>query len=94
MPVSKSLMRKTVLGLLAGGALVAGAGAASADVACNRFGECWTVHERYTTYPHNLGVRFHDDAWRAAHQSHRYHWRADRDDDHGYYHRGAWRPFR
>ena len=94
MPVSRTLIRNTVLGaLLAGGTLAATATTASADVACNRFGECWRVHERYTTYPPNLRVRFYDDAWRDAHRRH-YHWRADRDDDHGYYYRGVWRPFR
>jgi sterol desaturase/sphingolipid hydroxylase (fatty acid hydroxylase superfamily) len=76
--------------VVAVGALVATA--ASADVACNRYGECWTVHERYTTYPTTLGIIFHDDAWKAAHHRH-YHWRSDRDNDKGYYSRGVWTPF-
>ena len=94
MPLSRTLFRNAVLGaLLASGALAASATPASADVACNRYGECWTVHQRYTTYPKNLAVRFYDDAWRASHQNHRYHWRADRDDDHGYYSHNQWRQF-
>ena len=95
MPVSRTLIRNAALGaLLAGGALAVSATTASADVACNRFGECWTVHERYTTYPANLGIQFYDDAWRDAHRHGHYHWRKDRDDAHGYSWHGHWRDFR
>ncbi|HEY5106707.1 MAG TPA: hypothetical protein VII73_08035 [Caulobacteraceae bacterium] len=87
----KNLLKTAAVGVIvAAGTLVATA--ASADVACNHYGECWTVKERYTTYPANIGVVFHDDAWRATHKSH-YHWRADRPDDHGYYSHGVWTPF-
>ena len=75
-----------------GGALAVTSTTASADVACNRWGECWTVRDHYTNYPAELGVVFHDDAWRAAHHRH-FHWRADRPDDHGYYSHGSWHPF-
>ena len=86
-----NLLKTAAIGVIvAAGALVATA--ASADIACNRYGDCWRVKERYTTYPTALGVIFHDDAWRAAHRRH-YHWRADRDNDHGYYTRGVWTPF-
>lgn len=83
---------KTALAAAAAVATLAGATAASADVACNRYGECWRVRERYTTYPTNLGVRFYDDAWAAAHRR-GYHWRRDRDDDHGYWYHNRWRAF-
>jgi hypothetical protein len=90
----KSVLAKSALIItVAGGVLAASATVASADVACNRFGECWSVRDHYTNYPATLGVVFHDDAWRAAHNSGRYHWRADRPDDHGYYSHGAWRNF-
>jgi len=78
---------------LAGGALALSATSASADVACNRWGDCWHVRERYTTYPATLGIQFYDDDWRRHHR-HGYHWRRDRDDDdRGYYDHGRWRMF-
>jgi hypothetical protein len=88
----KALAAGALIGSLAAGALALSATSASADVACNRYGECWRVTQRYTTYPSNLRVTFHDDAWREAHRRH-YHWRHDRDDDHGYYSHGRWRTF-
>lgn len=75
------------------GALAATTSAASADVACNRWGECWHVRDHYTNYPANLGVIFHDEAWRLAHQRGNWRWRHDRNDDHGYYSHGHWRRF-
>ncbi len=76
---------------LAAGALMAGlaltATTASADVACNRMGECWHVHDRLA-YPSDLGVVWHPDAWHGRHV----HWRQDRF-DHGYYRNGAWVAF-
>jgi hypothetical protein len=87
-----------VTGALAAAAIVGGLAAttttASAEVACNRWGECWRVHQRYTTYPVRLGVVIHDDAWWDAQRHHRHwRWRRDRDDDHGYYSHGRWRQF-
>jgi hypothetical protein len=90
----QSLLAKGALIMsVAGGVLAASATVASADVACNRWGECWTVHDHYTNYPTTLGIIFHDDAWRAAHRHGRWHWRSDRPDDHGYYSHNVWRPF-
>jgi hypothetical protein len=89
--MNKNLLKTAAMGaVIAVGALAATA--ASADVACNRYGECWKVQERYTTYPSTLGIIFHDDAWRAAHPKH-YHWRADQANDHGYYRNGVWIAF-
>jgi hypothetical protein len=76
------------------GVLIVGTASASADVACNRYGECWHVQDRYTNYPHGLGVRFYGDDWRETHRhDHHYHWQKDRDDDHGYYSHGRWHAF-
>ena len=91
--LKSALASGALVATLALGAVAATASTASADVACNRWGECWTVRDHYTTYPRSLGVIFHDEAWRAAHRSGRYHWRKDRDDDHGYYSHGRWRRF-
>lgn len=88
--LKSALVKRALIAAVTSGALVA-ASAASADVVCNRAGECWHVHNRID-YPANLGMAFHDEAWATAHQHGRWHWRADRD-DHGYYRNGAWVTF-
>ena len=93
MKIFKStLAAGALLATVAVGALAVTATSASADTACNRYGECWTVRDHYNNYPRNLHIRFHGDDWRARHQRH-YHWRNDRDDDHGYYTHGQWHNF-
>ena len=87
-----ALVKGALIASVAVGALAVTAAAASADVACNRAGECWHVRDHYTNYPANLGVVFHEETWAATHRHH-YHWRADRPDDHGYYDHGVWHPF-
>ena len=87
-----ALVKSGLLAAVAVGALAATATAASADVACNRWGECWHVREHYTTYPTNLRVVFHEEGWRGD-RGHHWRWRHDRDDDHGYYSHGRWRRF-
>ena len=65
------------------------ASTASAYVACNRFGECWRVYNRYD-YPPNLRIVIHDDDWWAGHPAGHWRWRGQ-PDDHGYYWHGMWR---
>ncbi len=89
-----AFIKKALIAAMAASALTATATAASADVACNRYGECWHVKDHYTNYPAAVGVTFHDEAWYASHRhDRRTHWRQDRDDDHGYYAHGTWHPF-
>jgi hypothetical protein len=73
--------------VIAAGAL-AMASAASAEVVCNQWNECWHVHHYTNDYPADVGIVVHPDDWRGHH----YHWRADRD-DHGYYRNGVWVTF-
>ena len=83
--------------ILAGGTLAATATIASADVACNSYGECWTTQQRYelNVYPPELGVQFYDNDWRKEHEKdEHYHWMKDRNDDHGYYSHGEWHSFK
>ncbi len=89
-----TLVKGVLIATFAGSAVALAATAASADVACNRYGECWHVKDHYTNYPNGLRVTFHDDDWYRHHQRDRhFHWRQDRDDDHGYYSHGEWHPF-
>jgi hypothetical protein len=91
--LTSALAKGALITTVAVGALAASTTVAFADVACNRAGECWHVKEHYTNYPANLGVTFHDDAWRAKHTGQKWLWREDRPDDHGYYDKGVWHPF-
>lgn len=83
-------IRTFVLGAIAGAAgLAATVGPASAYVACNRFGDCWHVRDRYDYRP-TFGITIHDDSWRW--RGHRYHWREH--DGRGYWNRsGVWVTF-
>jgi len=93
--LTMSLRTGAVATMLAAGAMVLSAGVASADVACNSYGECWHVQERpaITVYPPGLGIQFYNDDWRRAHEHDaHYHWMRDRD-DHGYYSHGEWHAF-
>jgi hypothetical protein len=87
-----ALATSAIIAGVASGALALSATTASAHVACNRFGECWHVRDRYTSYPANLGVVFHEDGWRGDGGRH-WRWRHDRPDDHGYYYHNHWRGF-
>jgi hypothetical protein len=84
-------VKLALLGLTAAGALAATAAPASADVACNRWGECWRVRDRYD-YPPNLGVVVRPDAWWDARPHGHWRWRHDRD-DRGYWSHGRWHRF-
>lgn len=86
----KSVLKGALIAAVAGGTFAA-ATSASADVACNRWGDCWHVHD-HLNYPGGLGIVWHNDAWAAAHRGARWHWRADRF-DHGYYRNGVWITF-
>jgi hypothetical protein len=89
----KSLRTGVLAAVLAAGTIAATATIASADVACNSSGECWTTKQRYdvTIYPPEVGVQFYDNDWRKAHEHDtHYHWMKDRDDDRGYYSHGEW----
>ena len=60
-------------------------------VACNQYGECWRVHERYA-YPSSEQIVVHDSDWYDAHQSDEHvRWLNAPTDDRGWYERdGNW----
>ena len=88
----RSMLRTSAFAvILAAGTIASMATVASADVACNTYGECWNTGHRYTTYPPELGVQFYGNDWRKSHETDaKYKWMKDRDDDHGYYSHGEW----
>ena len=90
MTIHKLMTTGAVAALLGIGALAATSTAAEARIACNRFGDCWHVNDRYD-YPPQLGVRFYSDDWRWHHR-HGYHWRNDHD-GRGYWRNGVWITF-
>src|ERR1700759_2597851 len=62
-------------------------------VACNQYGDCWRVHQRYAYGP-DAPITYYKSDWYDAHQADEHvHWRADPDNDRGYYDRsGTWHP--
>ncbi|THD58622.1 hypothetical protein [Phenylobacterium sp.] len=88
-------MKPLLIGLAAAGAAAAlalSALPASADVVCNRDGDCWHAHEHYNYAP-NLGVVVHPDDWYFhQHWDDHHHWR-DYHEGRGYYRGGVWVPF-
>jgi hypothetical protein len=93
--LSTALGLSSVLAIMGGSSMIPAA--ASADpvertyVACNQYGDCWRVHQRYAYGPDAPITYYHSD-WYDAHQSDaNVHWRADPDNDRGYYERdGTW----
>ena len=105
MSASKTLLINAVAAALVAGGLascasdpdrpVAVAETSHGLVACNAYDECWRVHARYSTYPADQRIIYHDDAWWSAHEHDtQWHFEADPSDDHGYYDQsGTWHPF-
>jgi len=86
-PIHKPLI--AAIGALAALGGVAAATSAGAAVVCNRYHECWRVHDRLD-YPAAAAVTIYDDTWTAPDTT--YHWLKDRD-DHGYWVHGRWHKF-
>jgi hypothetical protein len=87
----KSALAKGALMAAVTAGTLAAAQAASADVVCNRYNECWRVRDRFD-YPASIGMVYHDDAWADAHRRGHWRWREDRF-DRGYYRNGVWIAF-
>jgi hypothetical protein len=58
-------------------------------VACNQYGDCWRVHQRYAYGP-DAPIIYYNSDWYDAHRSDtRVHWLPDPENDRGYYARGG-----
>ena len=74
--------------------LVVGATAASADIACNREGDCWHTDTRYNP-PGVSRFDYHPDDWyfhRHWQAEREHHWR-DYHEGRGYWRNGVWVTF-
>ena len=71
--------------LVAAGALAFAATTASAEIACNREGDCWHV-KRHDYHP-SLNLTIHPDNWKWA-EHEKYKWREH--EGHGYWRNGVW----
>jgi len=79
-------LAKIVLGATC--ALGLTATAASAEIVCNREGDCWHVREHHEYRP-EFGLIIHPDNWRwEEHEHKRYRWREH--EGHGYWREGRW----
>lgn len=79
---------KSILGATCALALMSSA--ASAEIVCNREGDCWHAKETYHYRAHpEFGIAVHPDHWRwREHEHHKYRWREH--DGRGYWREGVW----
>ena len=64
---------------------------ASADIVCNRDGDCWHVKHRYVYHP-EWGLVVHPNGWRwGPHE--RFRWREPVREERGYWRGGVWIRF-
>ena len=83
-------MKKLILATIIGaGALAAMATTASAEIVCNRDGDCWHVREHYDYQP-TFGLTIHEDNWKWGDRD-RYRWHEH--DGRGYWKGGVWIQF-
>ena len=62
-----------------------------AYVACNQYGDCWRVRDRYAYGPDQPITYYNSDWYDAHHSDEHVHWRDDPQNDRGYYDRdGSW----
>jgi hypothetical protein len=90
-----NLAKGAVIAFAAAGALLASTASAATYTVCNQWNECWQVHEHLSTYPADVHVVWHDDAWRMQHEHDaQMKWLNNPSDDHGWYDKdGAWHAF-
>ena len=91
MPRLKNVLATgSLTALFVAGGMLAATQVASAEIACNSAGECWTVNHHYE-YPAEVGIHIYGNDWRRAHEHDtHFRWMKDRDDDRGYYSHGEW----
>ena len=71
--------------------VAASAAPARSYVACNQFGDCWRVHQRYAYGPDAPITYYKGDYYDAHHTDEHVRWRADPGNDRGYYEQdGTW----
>jgi hypothetical protein len=79
----------TLLG--AGCALILGTAAASAEIVCNREGDCWHATGKHS-YRGEWGLVIHPDNWKwEEHEKNKHRWREH--EGRGYWHDGHWMEF-
>ena len=83
------VVKSALLAAVAGAGLALSALPASADIVCNREGECWHVRGHYE-YRHEYRVMVHPDDWRWRRHEH-YVWREH--EGRGYWRHGVWIQF-
>ena len=88
-------MKTLLIGLAAAGAasvVALSAAPASAEVVCNRDGDCWHVDRHYDYQP-GWGITVHPDDWYFHQRWDDHHRWRDYHDGRGYYRGGVWIPF-
>jgi len=87
----KSIVKLAAAAALATSALLVTSVSASADIVCNRDGDCWHVSHRYHyRYHDEFGIVVHPDGW-AWRTGEHYRWHEHR--GRGYWRHGIWITF-
>jgi len=85
------MKRLYLLGAACAFALTASATGASAEIVCNRDGDCWHIKERHEYKP-EFGIVVHPDNWQwSKHEGRKYRWREH--EGRGYWRKGVWIGF-
>jgi hypothetical protein len=73
--------------VLVGSMLAVSAASASAEIACNREGECWHIKGKANFYKPEHGVEIHPDSWKWGKDEH-FKWHEH--EGHGFWKSGVW----
>jgi hypothetical protein len=87
--MKKLMLQGAIAAIIGTAALTAMATTASAEIVCNRSGDCWHTRDHYSYKP-SFGVVVHDNNWRWRDRDH-YRWREH--DGRGYWRNGIWLSF-
>jgi hypothetical protein len=88
--MKKALAATAVVALLAAGSVTLTASSASAEVVCNKDGDCWHVKDHYT-YP-DVTIQIHPDDWKWG-ANDKFKWHENDKGGRGYWKGGVWIGF-
>ncbi len=88
--MKKLMLQGAIAAMIGSAALIGTATTASAEIICNRAGDCWHARDHYDYSP-RFGVVVHDDNWRCRDRDRHYRWREH--DGRGYWRNGIWLRF-
>jgi hypothetical protein len=89
--MKKALAATAFAVLLSAGSIAFTTTSASADVVCNKEGDCWHVKDHYT-YPPEVTIQVHPDDWKWG-ENEKFKWHEHEGQGRGYWKGGVWIGF-